>query len=259
MRGLHAPRRGTRPGGVDDLCIMRRFLRIRNRCGSRGLRHRAMRRGCRQDRCGEGDGMTEEVDPEPAPVPDGGHHGDRGGRVPPSPPRLSSLPGSPARAPARWAPRRSRHQQARAGRDDDGAVAQAAGLDRPSHQGNARLACRANDPKLKDPESDRLGSAPVRQQRGARPQARVPRAARHLHAPGLSAEDALRRSASARAGRIGPVASSASATARVSTWPGACSRARRLPPICACRRTTSSSDSNILGRRRRGAETQGAA
>ena len=84
-----------------------------------------------------------------------------------------------------------------------------------------------HDAKLKDPEFEEVGAAGIRAQRRARGTQRFPGHRRHLHAPGLPAQGAL-RAGHARTGRglAGRLLLSLPWFAG-STWPAACSTVRR--------------------------------
>ena len=95
------------------------------------------------------------------------------------------------------------------------------------------------DGELRDPGSDGVRAARVREERRARAEARVPGARRRLHAPRLRAArqvHARRRHGLRRTGRA---ASSAPATAPSSTSRAASSRTCRRRRTCPCRRTSS--------------------
>ena len=133
-------------------------------------------------------------------------HGSRrrradGGAVP------GILEAERARAGARRAGR-SGHQQARAGRDDQGELARPGDL----HRAAARRKCApswtapSSTAQLRDPESEESEQPPYAKNERARAQARVSRAGRRLHAPRLRAAEPLparRRGARRRlAGRL---------------------------------------------------------
>ena len=185
--------------------------------------------------------------PGPARIPHLCHSGHRRGRRGLRRGPLHRLL-EPLRArPRRRCAGRGRSEQDRARPDADADLPQEGHVHRASHAGDGRHRWRATTRK---PEGSRVRRIP--NSRSTRATPRVPRAriswcvegtCTHLGCLPKSRFEAGHRRSWVPTGRA---ASSAPAMVRGSTWPGACSTARRPRRTCAFRCTPSASDNTLV-------------